>query len=172
MKTHILSLAFAAALIATPAIAREYAAIPGPDFAKIVAGSDDYEIATSRLAMKRSHNAAVRNIAQHMIADHTHSSAVLKSVLVSENIDVAPARLDAEHQQKFDDLKATSAKNFDYQYLADQLAAHRQAIGLFQTYYRSGTDAGLRNFAGKTLPTLHHHEDMVNKQLMKMPHGW
>jgi hypothetical protein len=49
-----------------------------------------------------------------------------------------------------------------------QVSAHKDAVSLFDSESRHGTDADLKQFAGATLPTIKSHLDMVNN-LAKAP---
>jgi len=173
MKT--LPLLALAAMIATaaPAFAHEdRMTLSGPEFAQQAAIGNNYEIWSSKLALQRSRDPAVRNLAKHMIADHMQAGKKLQAIVQSENADVRLNALDAEHQRMYDNLKATGANSFNYQYVADQAAAHASTIHLFEIYGKNGDDAALRNFALKTLPTLHHHQEMVQNVSMRPGYSW
>jgi len=42
-----------------------------------------------------------------------------------------------------------------------QVSAHKDAVSLFQRYAKSSDNPKLKDWAGKTLPTLQHHLDMA-----------
>jgi hypothetical protein len=42
-----------------------------------------------------------------------------------------------------------------------QVSAHKDAVSLFDRYSKSGDNSKLKDWAGKTLPTLQHHLQMV-----------
>jgi putative membrane protein len=42
-----------------------------------------------------------------------------------------------------------------------QVSAHKDAVSLFERYSKSGDNPKLKDWAGKTLPTLQHHLDMA-----------
>jgi putative membrane protein len=175
MKTHLSLITLAAFLaVAAPAYAHEdRMTLTGPEFAQQAAIANNYEIWTSKVALQRSHDPAVRSLAKEMIADHTAAGKKLAAILASDGThDVRLNVLDDTHEKAFNDLKATNANSFNYQYVADQAAAHEEAIHLFQTYATNGDDAGLRNFAEKTLPTLRHHQEMVQRVSMKPGYSW
>jgi putative membrane protein len=67
----------------------------------------------------------------------------------------------AAHQQKLDQLKKLSGQDFARQYHAQQVAAHQDAVELFQRYAKGGDNAALKDWAAKTLPALQHHLDMA-----------
>jgi putative membrane protein len=48
------------------------------------------------------------------------------------------------------------------------VSAHKDAVSLFERYAKSGDNANLKDWAGKTLRTLQHHLDMA-QELGKAP---
>jgi putative membrane protein len=42
-----------------------------------------------------------------------------------------------------------------------QVSAHKDAVSLFERYSKSGDNPKLKDWAGKTLPTLRHHLEMA-----------
>ena len=65
--------------------------------------------------------------------------------------------LDARHANMLNRLVAARGAQFDRLYGQMQVAAHREAVGLFSVYAQAGTDPNLRVFAQQTLPHLQHH---------------
>jgi putative membrane protein len=78
-----------------------------------------------------------------------------------------PTVLDSSHQGKLDKLKKESGRDFSSQFDSDQVSAHKDAVSLFERYARGADNADLKDWAGKTLPTLKHHletaEDLKKK---------
>jgi predicted outer membrane protein len=65
--------------------------------------------------------------------------------------------LDARHADMLNRLVAARGAQFDRLYGQMQVAAHREAVGLFSVYAQAGTDPNLRVFAQQTLPHLQNH---------------
>ncbi|HEY6466706.1 MAG TPA: DUF4142 domain-containing protein, partial [Candidatus Acidoferrales bacterium] len=42
-----------------------------------------------------------------------------------------------------------------------QISAHKDAVSLFERYAKGGDNPKLKDWAGKTLPTLQHHLEMA-----------
>jgi putative membrane protein len=129
------------------------------NFAPMAASGDKYEVLSSKLALKRSHNAGIRRIAKTLIADHTASTKKMAAILSQDHMDAPPQALMAHHQKSLDILR--DATDFDHQYLESQELAHRQAIRMFEMYSDRGDNADLRKFAADTLPTLRKHLDLI-----------
>jgi putative membrane protein len=72
-----------------------------------------------------------------------------------------PASLDSSHQSKLDKLRDAKADNFSSDYDSMQVSAHKDAVSLFERYSKSGDNPKLKDWAGKTLPTLRHHLEMA-----------
>jgi putative membrane protein len=72
-----------------------------------------------------------------------------------------PTALDSSHQSKLDKLKGLNGADFTKQYKSDQVAAHKDAVSLFERYAKGGDNAQLKAWASKTLPDLKHHLEMA-----------
>jgi putative membrane protein len=141
------------------------------DFVKEVATSDMFELAASKLAQDKG-NAPEKTFASQMIADHTKTSNELKGLVASGKIEVEwPTVLDSSHQSKLDRLKGEGGKDFTTDFDSEQVGAHQEAISLFERYAKGGDDADLKDWAGKTIPTLKHHLEMA-QDLKKKPGGF
>ena len=125
------------------------------------------EIELSRLATTKSQNAEVKKFANQMIQDHTNASAELKQLAGKKNVTL-PTELDAEHKGMKDKLSGLSGAEFDKEYVNAMVTDHEKTVGLFKTQADGGTDADAKAFAGKTLPKLQMHLDMIKGMQGKM----
>ena len=142
-----------AATIPTPA--NEAAA---PDFVSKAAASDMFEIAAAKLALKRTANPQIKKFAQMMVTDHTKSSAGLKKAITdSAQPLVIPTALPDNLKGKLDDLTKADAKDFDKNYLDNQVDAHQDALNLLQRYAQDGDVPGIKEFAAATAPIVQQH---------------
>jgi putative membrane protein len=131
------------------------------DFVKEVATSDMFEIASNKLAEDKG-NAPEKAFASKMVADHTKTSTELKGLVSSGKVKAnLPDALDSSHQSQLDKLKGASGKDFSSDFDSDQVSAHKDAVSLFERYAKGGDNADLKDWAGKTLPTLQHHLQMA-----------
>ncbi|HEV2569124.1 DUF4142 domain-containing protein [Sphingomonas sp.] len=138
-------------MTAAPATASEFAAM--------AAASDLFEIESSRLAATQAKSAEVKNFAAMLVADHTKSTAELKSIASKENITLSPPTLAPDMQSKIDALKNVKGEQFDTLYLTQQVPAHETALKLHQGYAQSGDNASLKAFASKTSTVVSKHLD-------------
>jgi putative membrane protein len=131
------------------------------DFVKEAANSDMLEIATAKIAEEKG-NAEEKKFAQQMITDHTKTTTELKGLVSSGDVKAEmPTTMEASYQSKVDKLRDTKPADFASEYDPMQVSAHKDAISLFQRYSKSGDNPKLKNWAGKTLPTLQHHLAMA-----------
>jgi putative membrane protein len=130
------------------------------DFVKEAAISDMTEIAASKLGQERG-NAQEKTFASQMITDHTKTSDELKSMVPADAKAAIPAGLDSSSQSKVDKLKDTKPDDFSSDFDSMQVSAHKDAVSLFERYAKGGDDPKLKDWAGKTLPTLQHHLEMA-----------
>jgi putative membrane protein len=159
MKTLLATLVFAT--LAGSAFAAETPKDPAT-FASKVAVANKFEIDTSQLALKYGKGADVKKFAQQMIDDHTKAGEEFKTAVVAQKIDPPADALDLTHGAKYAKLRVFTTENgFDGSYVAEQLAAHQEAVDLFRNFSQTGQTGPLKDFATKTLPTLEHHLAMV-----------
>ena len=125
--------------------------------------SDMLEIASAKLALKRSKSPGIKKFAQGMITAHSKTSAELKTIVNGGKAGDAKiaAALDNRRQGLVDNLDHASDADFDARYVDQQAAAHREASELMKTYAKVGTNADLKAFAAKTAPAVDEHLAMV-----------
>lgn len=158
---RIFLLAAAGALSAAPAFAQS---VSTEDFVKKVAVSDMFEVQSSQLALDRKPDRDTKPFAKTTVHDHTKTSKELKGLVDGGKVKaMLPTALDSEHQAKLDQLKGLSGKDFDTAYDKAQLEGHRDAVALFEGYAKTGDNADLKKWAGKTLPHLRKHLKMAEK---------
>ncbi len=138
------------------------------DFVKEAATSDMFEIEASKLGEQKG-TTQEKTFAQQMVTDHTKTTNELKSMVEGGKVQATlPTALDSSHQSKLDKLKSASGKDFSSDFDSYQVSAHKDAVSLFERYAKGGDNPELKDWAGKTLPTLQHHLDMA-EELGKAP---
>lgn len=154
----------AAALVAAGAITPAMAADTTPDFLHTAAVANRFEIDSSKIAVERTSNSAVKEFAQKMIDDHMATAGKMQDAVKSAGLDpkMVPDVLDDSHQKMIDKLKKADAKDFDKEYIDAQADAHKDAVDLFDSYAKDGENASIKEFAAGTLPTLKEHKDHVD----------
>src|SRR4051794_35338114 len=161
--------------------------VTGPEFTRLAAMSDRFEIASSRLAEQKSQNAELKQFAQHMMRDHEKTSQELQVLMPqAQGRGAGPAsaypqsreptgsgtpasvqggpqsdRLDQQHAALLQQLQQASGAEFDRLYVRQQITAHQQAVDMFRNYSQSGDTPQLKQWAAKTLPDLQQHLQMA-----------
>jgi putative membrane protein len=130
-----------------------------PNFVTLVAGSDMFEVQSSKIALQRSTDAAVKRFAQMMIEAHTKTTATLKGLIADQNNLSPPTALPSGLQGKLDNLGSVSPADFDKAYLDDQVDGHQSTLNVMQRYAKDGDQEPLKQFAADTAPTVQQHLD-------------
>lgn len=122
--------------------------------------SDLYEIQAGQIAQSKGQSAGVKAFGKMMVADHTALSNTMKPLVIAAG-KTAPSGLDERRKGLIDNLNAASPADFDKVYLAQQEAAHSEALSLMTGYADNGGDAGLKSAAAKVAPKVQAHLDQV-----------
>lgn len=133
------------------------------DFVTEAANSGEFEIESSKLALKRG-DQVTKTFAERMIADHEKVAAQLKDLVKTKNIRVTiPDGVSASQQSMLDKLKTLEGADFDKKYRSDQYSGHKSTVDLFERYAKGGENADLKQWAEQTVPALQHHLKMVQE---------
>lgn len=124
------------------------------------------EVEMAQLALKKSQNADVKSFAQMMITDHTKANNELKSLAAKKKV-VLPTDMGSSHKETMDELNELSGAEFDKEYVAAMVSAHESAVQLFEDN-ADDSDADIKAFASKTLPTLKAHLQKIKDIQSKM----
>jgi putative membrane protein len=119
------------------------------------------EVNLSQLATTRSRNAAVREFAQRMVVDHGKANRELLDMANRQQLTLAKT-MDDKHQKMFEKLSKLDGAEFDRTYMDGMVKDHEEAVKLFTDESKNGKNDALKEWAGKTLPTLKKHLEMAN----------
>jgi putative membrane protein len=125
-------------------------------FVEEVAKGGLKEVELGKLAEQKASNSAVKDFGKKMAKDHEKTNDELKSHMKNWGVS-APASLDAKDQAEKDRLSKLSGAEFDREYMSHMVADHRKDVSEFQKHSSSASNADLKSFASKTLPTLQEH---------------
>lgn len=114
------------------------------------------EVRLGKLAEKKGQRADVKEFGAMMVKDHGKANDELKKVAEKNQI-VCPTELDAKHQAKVDKLEALTGADFDKAYISSMVKDHEEDVAEFKKVSTSATNADVKQFATKTLPTLETH---------------
>lgn len=165
MKIAILSGALGLALLSSTAFAQAPAPMAGGtaspidrQFAGNAAASNTFEILSSRLALRKSRDPAVRDMARWMIDAHTGAERKLQGAATyADDQGAAGPALTPTTSATLDDLRALDGAAFDKAYVDAQVAAHEMTARQMDDYAVQGSYAPLLRYDAMTLPEVDAH---------------
>jgi putative membrane protein len=158
MKAFHTLTAAATALVATPAFAQ---AMAPAEYVANAGASDLYERQSSELVSQSTRDLRIREFAQMMITHHTKSTADVTSAARQARVPVPPPRLNPLQAEMIAQLRAATGPARDAAYVAQQKAAHGQALNLHKAYAMEGTAPPLRAAAATIVPVVQRHIQML-----------
>lgn len=117
---------------------------------------DMYEVQAGQLAAEKATSAEVKALAKTIVTDHTTAMNEMKPLVTAAG-ETPPAELDQRRKGMIDNLRAASGADFDRTWIAQQVAAHEEAITLHEGYANNGDNAQLKAHAAKVLPKIKMH---------------
>jgi len=133
-------------------------------FAALAAGSDQFEIASGKLAQAKGGSSSVKNFGEQLVEEHTKSSTELKAALAGVRPPVPlPTAPPIELQTKLQSLGTLSGDAFDRQFVADQIASHQQTLAAINAYIATGDNPALRDWARKATGVVQKHLQQLNR---------
>ena len=122
------------------------------------AEGDMYEIMAADIALERSQNAQVKELATMIKTDHLAASNAMKAMLPQAAPDITlPTALDERRQGLLDNLRSASAENFDRTWIDQQIAAHNEALTLHRGFSNNADAPQLAGHAQSVVPKIEAH---------------
>jgi putative membrane protein len=156
--------------VSVPVFAQQSAdrlANPDSTFVTKAAGGGLAEVQLGQLATQKASNPDVKAFGQQMVDDHSKANTELQGIASRKSVTL-PNTMDSKDQATYDRLSALNGAAFDRAYMADMVKDHRIDITEFEKEANSGSDADLKSFASKTLPTLRHHLELAQSAESKV----
>ncbi len=125
------------------------------------------EVKLGQLAILKASNGDVKSFGQQMADDHGKANVELKDLAAKKGFTL-PTDVDAKHQATYDRLSKLSGAEFDRAYMQEMVADHNEDVSEFRREANSGSDADVKAWAAKTLPTLEHHLQMAESTNAKV----
>jgi len=126
------------------------------EFFKTAASAGFAEVKTSQYAEKNGNNEKVRDLAAHLVKEHTDLNKKLTENAKGLKVAVVVG-FEKDRKAKYDRLTKLEGAAFDRAYLKQLIEGHKESIKLFETQAREGKHEELRTFANDTLPQLRKH---------------
>jgi putative membrane protein len=130
------------------------------DFAHKAAMGGKHEVDGAKFAVNKATNADLKALANKLIKDHTTANTELNSLIKGNSMmkgDSAHGDMAMKDDAGKESWRSMSGAAFDRAYVDHLIEEHQKTITLFETEANSGSDAKLKAFANKTLPTLREH---------------
>ncbi len=122
------------------------------------ARGDLYEIQAAEIALERSKNPQVKQLAEMIGTDHSDALSRLKTAVGSDAPDTAvPSELDDRRKGLIDNLRSAAPGDFDKVYADQQVAAHEEAITLHRGFGDNKDAYALAGHARTVLPKIEAH---------------
>lgn len=153
--------AAAAAATARPADGRS-AAVAGSDrkFIEKAAAGSMLEVELGKLAQERGSDAKVKEFGARMVQDHGKAVDELKQMASDKSLKL-PDQANSSQQKETQKFAKLSGADFDRKYASAMVKDHKKDIAEFEKASKSAKDPQVKEFAGKTLPTLREHLKMA-----------
>lgn len=127
-------------------------------FLSEAAYSDLKEIEAGKAAQAKAQSAAVKELANMMVSDHTAMSQQIKALASKKNVAFQDT-LSAEDRDMIRNNKK-SGKDFDREYAGMMVSDHENAIRKFENAANNSKDPEIKALANEALPRLRHHLEM------------
>ena len=121
------------------------------DFMMDAAKGGTMEVEMGKMAEQKGTSAEVKKVGKTMVTDHSKANDQLMALAKKKGVALDTSR----KMEKMDDSK------FDHEYLEQIVKDHDKDIAAFEKEAKDGKDADVKAWAGKTLPTLKKHLQMV-----------
>ncbi len=154
---------------ANPASDKGDAVITGGDLAFVIntAPGGLGEVELGRLAASKAQSADVKAFGQKMVEDHSKVIEDVKLLMVQKKV-LLPPDVMPTHIETMNKLSKLSGADFDKEYVKAMVEDHEKDVAEFENVSKTATDADVKAFAAKTLPTLKMHLEMIKGIAGKM----
>lgn len=125
------------------------------------------EVELGQLAQQNGQSQEVKDFGKKMADDHGKANDELKQLASQQGVSL-PTTLDGKDQALKDKLSKMNGAEFDKAYMNAMLKDHKKDVAEFQKESKSGNDQAVKDWAGKTLPTLQEHLQMAQSISGKM----
>jgi len=132
------------------------------------------EIEVGQIAQKNGSTSDAKDYGATLVRDHTKADKDVTALASKMSVDLEAKKTDAMHQQKqqvmqnkMDQLKKLSGKDFDRAFAQMMVNGHRQAIEMVKDARGTVQSPELKSLLEQLLPTLQKHEDTANDVLNK-----
>ena len=156
--TKVSFLLAAAGLIAAPALGQVMSA---SDYVAIAGASDLYERQSAQMILESTQDPKIRSFARMMLQDHGKSTVAVEAAAAKSRVPAPAPMLMPLQAELLAELRAETGPARDAAYVAQQKAAHNQALAVQKAYAAGGAAPALRAAAARIVPVVQHHVAML-----------
>lgn len=128
------------------------------------------EVEVAQDALTHATNADVKAFAQKLVDDHTKANEELTQFGTSHGL-TAASEIEGKMKEAKERLMKLTGKNFDQAFVKQMIDDHTETIKAFEDESAKGTDADLKSWVDKTLPTLREHLKTAQELQKKVGKG-
>lgn len=133
-----------------------------PEIASVAVTANQVDVHYGKIALKKSHNEAIRKFAQNMVQDH--SAVIKQAVTLAKKLGVTPkdnavtqSLLEGE-KKAVKTLKTKEGKAFDKAYIDNEVAYHKAVISAVKNILiPQAKNQQLKDLLTKVSPVLEQH---------------
>lgn len=118
------------------------------------------EVELGQLASQKAANDKVKSFGQQMVTDHGAANTELKQLADRKQVTL-PTAMGRQQKIEHDRLSKLSGSAFDRAYVNLMVSDHQKDVAEFKKQSTQSTDADVKAFAAKTLPTLEQHLSLI-----------
>ena len=116
------------------------------------------EVEAGNIAQQNAASDRVKAFASMMVNDHSKANSELAALASGRGVTI-PTALPADMQKHLDEMRKMKGKSFDSHYMGMMVKDHQKTLTDFEKQSTGGSDADLKAWAAKILPTLQMHRD-------------
>lgn len=126
--------------------------------------SDNLEIQSAQVALRRASSNDVKRFAQRLVEDHQANQKLVEQVAKTTNVEQAPPPdAIAKQTRVLDQLNGADSAAFDRQFLQTQIDLHQQTIDQAQQLQQETQQQDVKALLTRTLPTLEEHLQLAQQ---------
>lgn len=120
------------------------------------------EVQMGQLALKKSSDPKIKQLAQRIVDDHTDANGKLQTLARYKQVTL-PAAPSQAAQDKAASMTSMDGATFDKAWTAAMVGDHQKAVTLFTDEVGKTSDPQVKTFAQATLPVLKTHLQMAQQ---------
>ena len=121
-----------------------------------------HQIELGRIAQQNAENADVKKFGERLVTDHTKAQKQLQDVAKAASIEV-PAKMNEDDQKEVDRFGKLRGGEFDKAFVRHEVKDHEKGVAMLTRASKEAKDAGIKDFASKSLPTAKEHLEEARK---------